>query len=112
MAKFEQSVYGSFDAIVNTLDRDIQGSGLSVNLVDESDFRTGDTRVAVRVYDKYYARNSNRTSLSLTVVGTGNTVYVSAIGAGGGSGVFLNFSFGAESDFVYTVERSMRKMGF
>ena len=56
-------------------------------------------------------RNENRASLTLTVVGFENKVYITAIGAGGGSGVIFNFSLGAETDMVALAERSIEKMG-
>ena len=67
-------------------------------------------KVGVRVYDKYYMRNGNRTSLSLTVVGYGDDLMISAIGSGGGSGILLNFSLGAESDMVSIVENIISGM--
>lgn len=111
MAKFEKLVAGDFDSVVSRLNSDILGSGLSMNLVDQSDYRTGSARVAVRVYDKYFMRNGNRASLSLTVMDGGNGVFVSAIGAGGGSGVLFNFSLGAETELTEAVADSLARMG-
>ena len=68
MAKFERTIQGDFNKVVAELDQAIMGSAMSMNLVDESTFSSGDVRVAVRVYDKYFMRNSSRASLSLTVV--------------------------------------------
>ena len=70
----------------------------------------GDAKIAVRVFDKYYMRNGNRDSLSVTLVGHGTDIFVSAIGAGGGQGVFINFSWGAESDLVTIVEESLESI--
>lgn len=111
MAKFERLVAGDFNSVVSRLDSDILGSGLSMNLVDRSDYRAGGMRVAVRVYDKYFMRNGNRASLSLTVVDVGSGIFVSAIGAGGGSGVLFNFSLGAETELTDVVADSLARMG-
>lgn len=111
MAKYETTIIGQFEEVVNHLENDISNSGISMKLVDESNYKNGDIKIAVRVYDKYFMRNGNRASLSLTVVGSNNTIYISAIGAGGGSGVFLNFSLGAEADMVAIVQNSVEKMG-
>ena len=111
MAKFEKLVYGDFDSIVSRLNSDILEGGLSMNLVDQSDCRTGNIRAAVRVYDKYFMRNGNRASLSLTVIDGGNGVFISAIGAGGGSGVLFNFSLGAETELTDIVADSLDRMG-
>ena len=55
-------------------------------------------------------RNKSRASLSLTVVGNGSEIFISAIGAGGGQGILFNFSLGAEDDMVAVVRRSVEGM--
>lgn len=111
MAKYEKIMTGQFESVVDRLQEDILNSGISMNLVDESNYISGDTNIAVRVYDKYFMRNGSRASLSLTVVGHGNDIFISAIGAGGGQGVIFNFSLGAEDDMVAVVEESIKRMG-
>lgn len=110
MAKYEMTVIGQFEEVLNCLQDDIGNSAFTMNLVDESNYNSGDTNIAVRVYDKYFLRNGNRASLSLTVVGHNNYIFISAIGAGGGQGVFLNFSCGAEEDMVAVVKASVERM--
>lgn len=109
MAKYEKTLTGQFDQVLAHLQNDISNSGASMRLVDESYHSSGNTQIAVQVYDKYFMRNGNRASLSLTVVGYGHEVFISAIGAGGGQGVFLNFSLGAEDDMVAIVQRSVEQ---
>ena len=110
MAKYEINVIGQFQEVINRLQNDIDNSGITMNLVDESNYTSGDTKIAVRVYDKYFMRNGNRASLSLTVVGRGNDIFISAIGAGGGQGILFNFSLGAEEDMVAIVRRSLERI--
>ncbi|KLU65766.1 MULTISPECIES: DUF6054 family protein [Desulfosporosinus] len=110
MAKYEKTITGQFEEVVNHLQEDIGNSGLTMNLVDESNYISGNTNIAVRVYDKYFMRNGNRASLSLTVVGHGDNIFISAIGAGGGKGVLFNFSLGAEEDMVAIVQESIERM--
>jgi hypothetical protein len=110
MAKYEKTMTGQFESIVNRLQEDIINSGITMNLVDESNYTFGDANIAVRAYDKYFMRNGNRASLSLTVVGHGNDIFISAIGAGGGQGIIFNFSLGAEDDMVAVVEESINRM--
>lgn len=110
MAKYEKTIIGQFEKVVNRLESDIGNSGISMRLVDESNYTIGDTKIAVRVYDKYFMRNGNRASLSLTVVGNDSSIFISAIGAGGGQGIFLNFSLGAEADMVSVVQKSIEQM--
>lgn len=110
MAKYENQIKGDFEEVLSTLHTNIMDR-FSMNLVDESNCDLGNVKVGVRVYDKYYMRNSNRTSLSLTVVGYGDDLLISAIGSGGGSGIFFNFSLGAESDIVSIVENIINGIG-
>lgn len=112
MAKFEKTLVGDFNKIVGELDKAIINSAVSMNLVDENSYISGDVRVLVRVYDKYFMRNSSRASLSLTVVDSGNEIYISAIGAGGGQGVFFNLSWGAESELVDIVSDCLKNLGY
>lgn len=111
MAKYEKTIKGQFESVVEHLNQDILDSGISMNLVDESSFAFGDTKVAVMVYDKYFMRNGSRASLSLTVVSNGDEIFISAIGAGGGQGVIFNFSLGAEDEMVAVVEESVGRIG-
>jgi hypothetical protein len=110
MAKYETQIKGDFEEVLSILDANIM-ERFSVNLVDESNWDFDDIKVGVRVYDKYYMRNGNRTSLSLTVVSRGDDLVISAIGSGGGSGVIFNFSLGAESDMVGIVADIINGIG-
>jgi len=110
MAKYEKRMTGQFRDVVYQLENDIANSATSMNLVDQSNYTSGDTKIAVRVYDKYFMRNGNRASLSLTVVGHGDQVFISAIGAGGGQGIIFNYSLGAESNMVAIVRESVEHM--
>lgn len=110
MAKYENTLTGEFEEVVKRLENDIGNSGITMNLVDESNYTFGATKIAVRVYDKYFMRNGNRASLSLTVVGDNREIFISAIGAGGGSGILFNFSLGAEEDMVEIVRKSVEEM--
>jgi len=110
MAKYEKTISGQFEEVLHHLENDIGSSGITMNLVDESNYTYGDINIAVRVYDKYFIRNGNRASLNLTVVGKGSNIFVSAIGAGGGQGIIFNFSLGAEDNMVAVVERSLEGM--
>lgn len=111
MAKFETDLLGDFDGVLSYLDRTVMNSGGSVNFVDGSDCTLGETRVAVRVYDRYYFRNSSRASLTLTVVGWQGRIFVSAVGAGGGTGVVFDMDWGAEDDLIRIVRDGLERLG-
>lgn len=110
MAKYEKIIKGDFYSIVTNINEKILNSAMSMNLVDESNYVHGDTLVAVRVYDKYFMRNESRASLTLTIVGNDSEIFISAIGAGGGSGIIFNFSLGAENDLVNVVETAVNEL--
>lgn len=108
MSKFEYRTLGRFEDILMLLDDAVMHSALSMRLVDSSDISCKNAHVAVRVYDKYFMRNDNRASLTLTVVASEGEVCISAIGAGGGSGAIFNFSWGAEDNLVNVVKDAVR----
>ena len=110
MAKYERTITGQFEDMIYRLQKAIESSALTMNLVDESNYSSGDTKIAVRVYDKYFMRNSSRASLSLTIAGHGNQIFISAIGAGGGQGVLFNFSLGAEEQMVDVIRKCIERM--
>lgn len=108
MAKYEAYVMGNIETVMEQLHTDIMDAGATMNLVDESFDMVGTAKVAVKVYDKYFMRNGNRASLSVTAVESDGKVFVSAIGSGGGQGILFNFSLGAESEMVDIVAESLR----
>lgn len=110
MAKYEILIHGDFDDVLKVLEENISTSGISMKLVDESNYILGEIPIAVRVYDKYYARNSSRASLSVTLAGQEDRVYISAIGSGGGQGAFFNLSWGAEDDMVDIVQNIVEQV--
>ena len=104
MAKCERQIRARAHELVKYLDEGIRSSGMSVELVDSSVQKAAGATVWLFVYDKYYMRASNRAALTVQVIGGDDYAYVTAIGAGGGNGALINFSYGAEEDFVGTVE--------
>ena len=91
MAKYERRLTGDMDALLHTIDRGIIGGSISAGFEASSDFYSGSVRCAVRVYERFSIMGGNRLSLNVTVLGTGRDLQLSAITAGGGSGVFFNF---------------------
>lgn len=112
MAKI--SMYGkdNVNNLANMLSSEIQNSAMSCSLIDSVMRTVGDVFVYVMVFEKYYMRSSNRASLTVTVIGDSENVTVDAIGAGGGQGAFFKFSWGAEENFVGTVEKILSRQGF
>ncbi|MDL2218102.1 DUF6054 family protein [Christensenellaceae bacterium OttesenSCG-928-M15] len=112
MAKISLRGSGNVNEIARYLSDSIQSHAMSCELVD-SVYRQLDTyAVQTMVFEKYYMRAENRASLTVMVSGDGETVFVDAIGAGGGQGAIFKFSWGAEKDFVAIVPDLLREKGF
>ncbi|HAE62395.1 MAG TPA: hypothetical protein DCG38_08700 [Eubacteriaceae bacterium] len=112
MASLSMYGKGSVDSVSNFLSKDILNSGVSCEIVDTINRTVGQTSICIMVFEKYYMRSSNRTSLTVSVIGDDKNVCVDAIGSGGGQGAFFKFSWGAEEDFVAQVEKSLINRGF
>ena len=110
MAKYERMLYGDFDQIVSEVHEGIMKDAYSTNLVDQSDYQSGDIQIAVRVYDKYFMRNGNRTCLSVTIAGHNRDIFVSAISGGGGQGIIFNTSWGSEEEMVGMVQTIIERL--
>ena len=67
MAKTETVVQGSFDEILNRIERGILQGSASASLEDKSDFVSGNCRCSVRVFERYSMIGSNRVSLNVTL---------------------------------------------
>lgn len=100
MAKYERSLTGKFDDLLNHINSHITGNSLSAQLEDGSDLTLGPVRLAVRVYERYSMVGQNRVSLSITLAGQGNQLYVSAITSGGSQAVFCKLNTFGEHTFL------------
>ena len=79
MAKYECRLKGSFTHFLQYLDQAI----LSASYEEGSDYCLGETRCAIRVYERYSVTGSNRVSLSVTLLGKGEALMLCAITSGG-----------------------------
>ncbi|OQB20351.1 MAG: hypothetical protein BWY11_02491 [Firmicutes bacterium ADurb.Bin182] len=107
MAKFTKTVFKGADETAAYLSSEIESSALSCTLVEESRQVIGDVTVIVRVFEKYYMRNSSRASLTLVVTGGADECFVVAIGSGGGESSLFKFDWGAADNFVSVVESAL-----
>lgn len=99
MAKFEKTVCGDFNRILGKIQSGILEGSVSASLEESSDFRYGEARCSVRVFERYSWLGSNRVSLSVTLFQNGaSPVYVSAVTSGGSQAMFFKMNtFGEES---------------
>ena len=101
MAKFETTVYGDFRQVLTKIEDGILSGSITASLEDSSDFRSGDARGSVRVFERYSYMGSNRVSLSVTVFQNGtDPVKVSAITSGGSQALFFKVNTLGEEAFL------------
>lgn len=112
MASLSMTGKGSAEQIAALLSKEVLSSGMSCELVDRIHRTVGDSEFYVMVFEKYYWRASNRASLTVAISGAGESVYVDAIGSGGGQGPIFKMSWGAEESFVDTVRKILAPYGF
>jgi len=100
MAKYEKRLHRDFDAVLEAVHDGIMAGSMSASYEDGSDWSSGDTRMAVRVYERYSYAGGNRVSLSLTLVGRGEDLFLSAITSGGSQAVFFKINTWGEEAFL------------
>lgn len=105
MAKYECNLQGDFDDLLNILDEEILNGSMSASFEDGSDYICNDTRGAVRVYERYSMMGGNRVSLSITLIGNGNNLFISAITSGGSQAVFFKINTVGEETFIDCVRQ-------
>lgn len=105
MAKLVRSVKGDFNGILAKIQSGILGGSVSASLEESSDFRDGDARCSVRVFERYSFTGSNRVSLSVTLFQNGDgPVYISAIASGGSQAMFFKMNTFGEETFLEKLE--------
>ncbi|MCL2574333.1 MAG: DUF6054 family protein [Defluviitaleaceae bacterium] len=101
MAKYESKVInGDFDTMLKMLDDGILGGSISAHLEDSSYYVNDDIRCAVKVYERYSAIGGNRISMSITLIGCLQELFVSVITSGGSQAVFFKINTLGEESFL------------
>ncbi len=103
MAKFECTLRGDFDQALRYFHDGILNGSMSASFEDESYFQSAGVRVSVRVYERYSWSGGNRLSMTLTLVGDGEKLYLSGITAGGSQGMIFKFNTFGEEAFLDTL---------
>lgn len=107
MAKFTKTVQRDAMQTASYLTGEVESSALSCSLVESDEQFVDGVSVIIRVFEKYYMRNNSRASLTLVVIGSGDTCHVTAIGSGGGESTLFSFDWGASNNFVSVVENAL-----
>ena len=101
MAKLEKTLNGNFHSILSKIEEGILNGSVTASLEESSDFRSGDARCSVRVFERYSYFGSNRVSLNITVFQNGaEPVRVSAITSGGSQALFFKVNTIGEEAFL------------
>ena len=103
MAKLERNLTGDFDRVLSRLEDGVLNGSMSASLEDSSDFTVGETRVAVRMFERYSWSGSNRVAMSLTLAGDGHRLHLTAITAGGSQAMFFKINTWGEEAFLDTL---------
>lgn len=100
MAKYEAELHGNFVQILNDVNEAILGKSASATLEDGSDFSVGNTRCAVRVYERYSYAGGNRVSLNFTLLESNGRLLASVITSGGSQAMFFKINTFGEETFL------------
>lgn len=100
MAKFECTLQGGFDQALNYFHDGILNGSLSASFEDMSYFQSAGVRCAVRVYERFSWSGGNRLSMTLTLAGDGEKLFLSGITAGGSRGVMFKVNTWGEEAFL------------
>lgn len=104
MAKLECRLNGPFNGILDKIEDGILNGSASASLEDSSDFRSGNVRCAVRVFERYSMLGGNRLSLNVTLFDSPEGLFLSAITAGGSGAVFFKINTFGEEAFLSCIE--------
>ena len=110
MAKFEKSFQGDFDHALSLLHQAVMEGSTTASLEDRSDYAAGEVRCAVRVYERYSSLGGNRVSLSVTLVGRGEELFLSAITSGGSQAMFFKVNTWGEESFLDALEEVVDRL--
>lgn len=101
MAKLETTIRGDFQQLLNRIENGILNGSISASLEESSDFRSGDARCSVRVFERYSYAGGNRVSLSVTLFqNADDPIYVSAATTGGSQAMFFKMNTLGEEAFL------------
>ena len=110
MSMLERTLTGDFDTVLDRLHQGVLDGSMSASYEDGSDYAAGDVRCAVRVYERYSWSGGNRVSMSLTLVGRGRDLFLSAITSGGSQAVFFKINTWGEEAFLDTLRQVLDSM--
>lgn len=109
MAKLERTLRGNFDEILGDIDNAVRSRSASATFEHQSDFSSGDARCSVRAYERYSMIGSNRLGMTVTLFGSGDKLFLSAITTGGSQAVLFKFNTFGEEAFLDTIRDVVKR---
>ena len=110
MAKLERTLTGDFNGWLSKIVNGILNGSMSATLEESSDFRSGDARCSVRVFERYSYMGGNRVSLSVTLFQNGyEPILLSAITTGGSQAVFFKINTLGEEAFLDKLQQILEE---
>ena len=110
MAKYEKRLHGDFDRALNYFHDGILEASSSASYEDESYVQMAGVRCCVRVYERYSWSGGNRVSMTVTLVGDGEDLFLSAITAGGSQAMFFKMNTWGEENFLDTLRELAERL--
>ena len=103
MAKLERTLTGDFDRVLEALHNGVLEGSATASCEEASDFTVDGVRCAVRMYERYSAFGGNRVAMSLTLMGSGGRLHLTAMTAGGSQAMFFKLNTLREESFLGTL---------
>ena len=110
MAKYEKRFTGEDFQVLEQLDQAILNGSASASRTDESRLDLGGVLCTVRVYERYSFTGGNRVSLTLTLLGDEDQLFLSAITAGGSQAMFFKLNTLGEEAFLDTIRETLDRL--
>ncbi len=109
MAKFEAELRGDYAQILSEIDNAVLNRSASATCEEKCNFASGNTRCAVRVYERYSYTGQNRVSMNVTLLETDGRIFVSVITSGGSQAMLFKLNTLGEESFLETVTDILQK---
>lgn len=104
MAIFERTFMNQgFDSLVSRVEQLVLNGSMSASLEDRADYRIGDARCAILVFERYSYTGGNRVSMSVTIFQADNVTKLCAITSGGSQALLFKVNTWGEESFLDTL---------
>lgn len=110
MAIYEADVKGDFDEVFLYLNETIIQASTTISIEESSYVEMGETKLAIRAYERFGALSSNRVSLQLTLIANKENLHVVVISTGASQGMIFKYNFFSEENFLKTVIPAIKKI--